>query len=147
MPPGSPVENHSRQKIAARFRIHCGADYADIFEIQGMSRKARGEVRPPSVEGSALVLSYRGLDRIERRTRFEFFPGSDICASGAIFELSLEPREVARLYITARCELVGTVPPRRLKFDEARAQALDESESQSERVRRCLHRTASSMPG
>ena len=120
------VENHSRQRITTRLRIRYAADYADIFEIQGMARKARGEDLPPSVETSAVVLSYRGLDHLERRTRFEFSPAANICASAAIFELSLEPREVARLYITARCEPVGVSAPRRLKFDEARAQALDE---------------------
>ena len=120
------VENHSRQRVAAQLRIHCAADYADIFEIQGMSRKARGELLRPSVEASAVVLSYRGLDDIERRTRFEFSPAADISASGAVFELSLEPREVSRLYITARCELVGAAAPHRLKYDEARAEALYE---------------------
>jgi glycogen debranching enzyme len=123
------VENHSRQRATTRLRIRCAADYADIFEIGGTARKGRGEELPPLVEASALVLSYRGLDRIERRTRFEFSPAAEISASGAIFELSLEPRQVARLYITARCELVGTAAPRRLKIDEARAQALDEIRS------------------
>ena len=37
------VENHSRQRITTRLRIRYAADYADIFEIQGMARKARGE--------------------------------------------------------------------------------------------------------
>src|SRR5258708_2993032 len=120
------VENHSRQRVATRLRIRCAADYADIFEIQGTSRKARGEDLPPSVEGSAVVLSYQGLDHVGRRTRFEFSPAADISASGPIFQLSLEPREVARLYITARCEMVGMGASRRLEFDEARAQALDE---------------------
>jgi len=128
------VENHSRQRVAARLTIRCAADYVDIFEIQGMARKARGEILPPSVEASAVVLSYRGLDHVERQTRFEFAPAADISPSGAIFELSLEPRQVARLYITARCELVGMAAPRRLKFDEARAQALEEIRSRKANV-------------
>ena len=123
------VENYSGQSVATRFRIRFAADYADIFEIQGMARKARGEDLPPLVEGSAVVLSYRGLDHLERRTRFEFSPAADISAGGAMFELSLEPREVARFYITVRCELFGIEAPRRLKFDEARARALDEIRS------------------
>ena len=112
-----------------------------------MSRKARGEHLRPSVEASAVVLSYRGLDDIERRTRFEFSPAADISASGAIFELSLEPREVARLYITARCELVGTAAPHRLKYDEARAQAWTRSGMAKLTRAPYMHRTASSMLG
>jgi len=123
------VENHSRQKVATRLTIRCGADYADIFEISGTVRKARGENIPPSREGSAVVLSYRGLDHVVRRTRFEFSPAAEIFTSGARFELFLEPREVAKLYITARCELVGTAAPRRLKFEQARTQALEEIKS------------------
>src|SRR5262249_36853897 len=46
------VENHNRQKVATRLTIRCGADYADIFEISGTVRKARGEDIPPSREGS-----------------------------------------------------------------------------------------------
>jgi glycogen debranching enzyme len=120
------VENHGRARIATRLRIQCAADYADIFEIQGVARNARGADLPPAVEASALVLSYRGLDQVERRTRFEFSPSGAISAGGAVFEFSLAPREVTRLHITARCELVRTAVPRRLRFEEARAQALDE---------------------
>ena len=120
------VENHSRQRVATSLRIRYAADYADIFEIRGMARKARGDDLPPSVEDSTLVLSYRGLDQVERRTHFEFSQAAEISANAALFELSLEPRDVTRLYVTARCERVGTAAPRRLKFDHARAQALDE---------------------
>jgi glycogen debranching enzyme len=94
-----------------------------------MARKARGEDLPPSVQSSAVILSYRGLDQVERRTHFDFSPAADISTNGAIFALSLEPREVTRVYVTARFERAGTVAPRRLKFDHARAQALDEIRS------------------
>jgi glycogen debranching enzyme len=120
------VENHSRQNVVTQLRIRCAADYADIFEIGGTVRKARGQPLPPFLEASALVLTYLGLDRVERRTRFEFSPGAEISVSGAIFQLSLAPRQVARLHVTARCEQVGKATPRRPKFNDARAQALDE---------------------
>jgi glycogen debranching enzyme len=120
------VENHSRQNVETQLRIRCAADYADIFEISGTVRKARGQHLPPLPEASALVLTYLGLDRVERRTRFEFSPGAEISASGAIFDLSLEPRQVARLHVTAHCEQIGKATPHQLKFDEARAQALNE---------------------
>jgi glycogen debranching enzyme len=123
------VENHSRQRVATRLRIRFAADYADIFEIQGMRRNRRGEDLSPSPGNSLMVLSYLGLDRVERRTRLEFSPAADVAGADAIFELSLEPREITKFYVTASCELVGTAPPRRLKFDDARAQALDEIRS------------------
>jgi glycogen debranching enzyme len=123
------VENHSRQRVATRLRIRCAADYADIFEIQGMPRKARGQDLPPRVEGPAIVLSYRGLDHLQRRTRFEFSPAAILSGGAAIFELSLAPHEVTRLHITVHCELAGAAAPRRLRFDQARTEALDEINS------------------
>jgi glycogen debranching enzyme len=120
------IENHSRERVVTRLRIRCGADYADIFEVQGSARPARGQDLPPRVEDSAIVLSYRGLDHVQRRTRFEFSPPAFISGSTATFELSLAPHQVARLYITARCEFTETAAPRRLGFDQARTQALDE---------------------
>ncbi|HYZ83560.1 MAG TPA: amylo-alpha-1,6-glucosidase [Bryobacteraceae bacterium] len=120
------IENHSRQRVATSLRIRCAADYADIYEIRGMARKARGEIFPPSVEGSTVVWGYRGLDGVERRTHFEFSPAADVSANGAIFDLSLEPREVERVYVIARCERNGVPAPARVKFDDARAQAVDD---------------------
>lgn len=120
------VVNHSGKRVATRLRVRCAADYADIFEIRGSPRKVRGENLPASVEASSVVWSYRGLDQIERRTRFEFSPAAATSATGARFDLCLEPRESARLHITALCELVGAALSPPLKFDQARAQALEE---------------------
>jgi glycogen debranching enzyme len=123
------IENHSRKTIATRLRLHCAADYADIFEIGGMKRKARGAELPLSAGRSVLTLTYRGLDLVERHTHFEFSPAAKLLDKSAMFDVSLEPREATAIYITARCELVGTTTRRRLKFDDARAQALDEIDS------------------
>jgi glycogen debranching enzyme len=120
------VENYSRHKVSTWVRFRCGADYADIFEIRGRSRKARGQDGPPSVEGSVLTLSYCGLDGIVRRTRFEFSPAAEVSAGGAIFCLALEPHESTRLYVTVRCEYGVAVSPGRLRFEQARSQTLDE---------------------
>ena len=50
------------------------ADFADIFEVRGMRREARGQDLAPSVSGSEVTLSYRGLDGLVRRTRIRFSP-------------------------------------------------------------------------
>ena len=49
--------------------LHFAADFADIFEVRGMKRQARGEDLPPEVTGDRVVLGYRGLDGVVRRTR------------------------------------------------------------------------------
>ena len=48
------------------------ADYADIFEVQGTVRKARGEFLPARTANQTVKLSYRGLDDVVRATYIEF---------------------------------------------------------------------------
>ena len=124
------VQNYHRHKVETQLRARCAADYADIFEIRGMNRKGRGEDLEPSIEGSALVFGYRGLDGVERRTRFEFSPGADISADAVAFQLALDPHEIVRLCITARCEFSGMHSRRRTTFNEARTQAQQELREQ-----------------
>jgi glycogen debranching enzyme len=120
------VENYSRDTVETQLAIRCGADYADIYEIRGMNRKARGQDLPARTEDSSLVFGYRGLDGVERRTRFEFAPAAEITGDGAQFELSLHPHEVARFYITARCEISAACIQPRVTFSQARSRAQQE---------------------
>jgi glycogen debranching enzyme len=119
------VENHCRNDVAARLRVRCDADYADIFEIRGQPRKARGRDLPPRVEEAALTLGYVGLDSVERRTRFEFSPTADVSSEGAEFALLLAPRESVCFAITARCERAGATGGRST-VEEARHLAIAE---------------------
>ncbi|MBI4301818.1 MAG: amylo-alpha-1,6-glucosidase [Chloroflexi bacterium] len=49
-----------------------GSDFFDIFEVRGLERPQRGTINSPVMEGSRLLLSYQGLDRILRRTEIIF---------------------------------------------------------------------------
>jgi glycogen debranching enzyme len=62
------VKNHGAAPVSAILIFHYRADFADIFEVRGMQRKARGKDLPPEVRGGQVVLGYRGLDKEERRT-------------------------------------------------------------------------------
>jgi glycogen debranching enzyme len=54
------------------------ADFRDIFEVRGMDRKKRGKLQPPFVSGNNhIVVSYTGLDNIERQTNLHFDPMPD----------------------------------------------------------------------
>src|SRR4029434_569776 len=39
--------------------LSCGADFADMFEVRGWSREARGEFFAPQAEGDCLAFRYR----------------------------------------------------------------------------------------
>ena len=68
------VKNHGLESIEASISLHFAADFADIFEVRGMKRVARGEDLPPEVTHDQVVLGYRGLDGIVRRTVLQFSP-------------------------------------------------------------------------
>jgi glycogen debranching enzyme len=51
-----------------------GADFADIFEVQGHQRSARGEYLAPEIGADLVTLAYRGSDGLERTTRLAFAP-------------------------------------------------------------------------
>ena len=55
------------------FVFHFAADFADIFELRGHSRKRRGKIEV-RVEESGVIFSYHGLDDVIRRTTIRFDP-------------------------------------------------------------------------
>ena len=103
--------------------LHFTADYADIFEVTGRQRQARGEDLQPEVAGDRVVLGYRGLDGVVRRTRLQFSPRpSLLTASTARLDLSLQPQQEATFSVTVGCECQPATS-RLLAFDDARAKA------------------------
>lgn len=117
------VKNHGLQPLEVSLSLHFAADYADIYEIRGLKRKARGEDLQPEVTGDRVVLGYRGLDRIVRRTLLQFAPlPSLLTASAAQLHLSLHPQQEVRLCVTIGCE---RQPETRqlFTFDDARTEA------------------------
>jgi len=117
------VKNHALHVVETTFAVSFAADFADIFEVRGMKRTARGQDLPSQVSGDRVIVSYRGLDDIVRRTilHFEPRPGA-LTASIARFELSLQPQQEASFGVTVACERAA-VAPAVLRFDDARAEA------------------------
>ncbi|MFW6076099.1 MAG: glycogen debranching N-terminal domain-containing protein, partial [Chloroflexota bacterium] len=53
------------------------ADYADIFEVRGLKRKAHGEMMPVEIVERGARLAYHGLDDVRRATRIVCTPAPD----------------------------------------------------------------------
>jgi glycogen debranching enzyme len=69
------IENHGPITFDCNVELEFDADYADIFEVRGYSRPARGKLLP--IEATAdggLVFGYVGLDGVTVRTHFAFDP-------------------------------------------------------------------------
>ena len=65
------VRNYSDCRLDLRLTYRFAADFADLFEVRGERRKARGESRAALQSNQGVELRYKGLDEIERITRIE----------------------------------------------------------------------------
>ncbi len=98
------VRNFAFARYRVRLDLRFAADFADLFEVRGMSRPKRGELSPAAQSEDGITLSYRGLDGLERATRLSFTPHPTVLVPGrASFHLDLEPRGQATIFLTISC--------------------------------------------
>src|SRR5690606_32543538 len=96
--------NFGEQKVQIGIDIDFAADFADIFEIRGVTRKTRGRMLEPVVASDSATLSYIGLDGQRRETRFRFHPTpTHFDSSKATFVLDLEPKQPIVIEIAIDC--------------------------------------------
>jgi glycogen debranching enzyme len=112
------VRNFGDQTRQLRLDFDYGADFADLFEVRGRSRPARGRMHEAVVTGAGVTLRYTGLDEVTRGTSLTFAPAPDrIGPSGASFTFELLPggRQVLFLSIglseAVEDMLVSNAPP------------------------------------
>jgi len=109
--------------VAASIDLHFAADYADIFELSGKKRKARGEDLSAEVTANCVILGYRGLDHLVRRTVLAFSPTPTVLtASTASYRFSLPPQAELGLQAAIACER-GSSAARRRRFEDARRES------------------------
>jgi glycogen debranching enzyme len=100
------IVNYGLEPVEATLSLEFGADYKDIFEVRGFKRSRRGNDLPPQVGDRELVLGYRGLDQMVRKTRITCDPAPEkLAADRAEFKIALQPKGDAHLYVTIGCEL------------------------------------------
>ena len=93
--------NYSLAPIELFFTLQYDADFADIFEVRGIKRRARGRRLPDEVTADRVVFGYEGLDRVVRHTEIEFAPAPEqLSASRAYFHRVLSPGQHERFSFT-----------------------------------------------
>jgi glycogen debranching enzyme len=98
------IRNFGCMRHRVRLELRFEADFADLFEVRGMHRERRGEQLPAGLTGDTVTLSYRGLDRLVRRTRLAFEPAPQTLTAGnALFDLELEPGGQATIFLEVAC--------------------------------------------
>jgi glycogen debranching enzyme len=116
------VTNFSSKSVALSLSIHLDADYADIYEVRGMRRNARGSRMKPQISGAEIMLGYEGLDREIRRTQIAFTPSpSRLSGTLAEFDLNLAAGESATKYIRVTCSRSMRASSVRESYSEAHA--------------------------
>ncbi len=68
------VTNFHSSAVAFNLTLAIGADFCDLFEISGISRKQSGKRLTDQQQSAGIVLRYQGLDDIERTTHVQFQP-------------------------------------------------------------------------
>src|SRR3984957_20397966 len=93
------LRNFSDSPLSMRLTYRFASDFADLFEVRGEHRNARGESRAALVSNHGVMLRYMGLDEIERVTQIAFFPApKTLTTARADFEISLKPRATRRIF-------------------------------------------------
>ena len=134
------LSNYSLAPVEIAFSFEIGADFVDMFEVRGMKRAHRGERLEDLVGTDGVVLSYRGLDGLVRRTRIRCSPPpASISSSELKYRATLQPGVEQSFCLTISCENSGNDSPS-LSYDAAfalRQQSLHDAISQD-----CVIRTS-----
>jgi glycogen debranching enzyme len=100
------IHNFGRVPMDFSFSLEFDADFADIFELRGMTRERRGRRLETKIAQDEVVLAYEGLDRRPRRTRIVFDPlPTRLSESAANYQIRLEPGEDASYRWVIACEV------------------------------------------
>jgi len=100
------VANHDLHSIEVPLTIRFDSDFADVFEVRGTRRSRRGRRLANTSTGRSVVLRYRGLDDVERRTRIQCGRDPDRADENSwFFLIQLQPHEFAEVEVAATCEI------------------------------------------
>ncbi len=102
------IVNYGLESVEAHIEMMFGSDYKDIFEVRGFGRTRRGQDLEPEIGKDRVVLGYRGLDNVVRKTHMIFNPApQELNANHAGFKIELPPKGEVHIYVTIGCEEVG----------------------------------------
>lgn len=100
------LHNYAHHGVEISLGLRFAADFADIFEVRGIKRAQRGTHLPVEKEGGRLVLAYRGLDGMVRRTRLQFWPEPHSLSDAEVtWKLQMAPHSETTLFLTVSCEI------------------------------------------
>ncbi len=109
----SAFTNHGTAPVSFELAIDFDSDFADLFEVRGMRRPARGTLRKKVTGSDKVLLSYTGLDGKVRKTKLTFEPAPDeLTTSHAKYAVTLEPHVPWRQFMSVSCDGKSRPPAR-----------------------------------
>ena len=114
------VCNFGTEPVEIVISLNFDADFSDIFEVRGVKRESRGELRAPLLSTKRMRFSYLGLDGRERATEITWTPVADsVSESGPVFYFAMRPKEEIELAVAVACE--SRAKPVVATFEQARS--------------------------
>lgn len=99
------VRNFDIGRRSVRLGFVFAADFADIFEVRGQRRPARGEHRARIVAPDTVSHEYVGLDGVARCTTLHFDPQpASLDTRSATYEFELDPQGRTSVFVTVSCQ-------------------------------------------
>ncbi len=97
--------NHGNVPVSLDVAIDFDGDFADLFEVRGIRRAARGSLQKEVAGKNRVVLRYKGLDGKVRETALTFDPQPDeLTTTTARYTLMLPPSAPWRQFVTVSCD-------------------------------------------
>ena len=81
---GMTLTSFHTRPVSVVVSMEVRADFCDLFEVRGWNRMQRGLLLPNDYRKGEMVLSYRGLDGVERMTQVQFEPEVDAMQEGRV---------------------------------------------------------------
>ncbi|HEX2929020.1 MAG TPA: amylo-alpha-1,6-glucosidase [Candidatus Binatia bacterium] len=132
--------NYGLTPVEVRFSMEFDADFADLFEVRGMTRERRGTRSETTIAVDQLQFAYLGLDGVARRTRIRCNPApSQLTVSKAMFVVLLGPKEEREFNLDYGCE-IGGAPSRIVNHGRAYVEAIESMRALQRRA--CCVRTS-----
>ncbi len=111
------VRNFDDRRHDMELIVLFGTDFADLFEVRGQQRAARGQVEAAVRAPHVVRFTYRGLAGNLWHTTLEFDPAPRLLRTDrATFSLGVEPRERTSLFAKISCNEEPSRPPRGKRF-------------------------------
>jgi glycogen debranching enzyme len=99
------VRNHGDQLVAFELSLRFDGDFADLFEVRGLTRQRRGMVQCKLGGPQDVLLRYKGLDWRIRRTNILFDPApTHLEQNLAEYRLQLAPQQSVSIFTVVECD-------------------------------------------